>query len=125
MNSRSICGVSQTAHSRSATAPRLRAGSPSSRNTRRPLPAACPAPSEAMPVPISKPSSPWASRAATAQLRLPWRGRSASRAPLSPRPGTSSDSASSRLVLPLPFGPVSTLIRPSGPASAGRQTRCS
>ena len=44
----------------------------------------------------------------------PCRGRSALRALRRPRPGTSSDSASSRLVLPLPFGPYSTLIRAAG-----------
>jgi hypothetical protein len=42
------------------------------------------------------------------------RGRSALRAPRRPRPGNGRDSASNRLVLPLPFGPYSTLIRAAG-----------
>ncbi len=44
----------------------------------------------------------------------PRRARSAMRAPRSPRPGTSREIASSRLVLPLPFGPHSSAIRCDG-----------
>ena len=50
----------------------------------------------------------------------PWpcRASSAVRAPRRPRPGCNSDTASSRLVLPEPFGPVTTDMR-----AAGRQVR--
>ncbi len=101
-NSRSMRGVSQTAAMRRTISAWLRGVAPSRRKTRRSV-----APSGAVPVPISvSPSAVW-NRAATAQWPLPsWRGRSGLRAPRRPRPGTSSDNASSRLVLPLPFGSV-------------------
>ena len=45
-------------------------------------------------------------------VRAPPRQTPPIRAPRSPRPGTSSDTASSRLVLPDPFGPVITETAP-------------
>ncbi len=102
-NSRSICGVSQTAASRAATSAWLRGAAPSRRKTRR-----SDGPSGGVPVPMS--SSPaWRREArrhrpGAAVPSLPRRARSAARAPRSPRPGTSSEIASSRLVLPLAVG---------------------
>lgn len=52
--------------------------------------------------------------AATPHSVAPCRGSSSMRAPRRPRPGTSSETASSRLVLPLPFGPVMTVAGHAG-----------
>ena len=111
-NRRSICGVSQTAARRAAMAACERGASPSRRKARR-----SGGPSGGDPVPSASPS---ANCAATPQARVPsggvplWRGRSASRAWRSPRPGTRREIASSRLVLPVPFGPVMTCSRAAG-----------
>ena len=107
-NRRSICGVSQTAAIRRAMSAWLRGAAPSRRKTRRPD-------SGSAPVPILVSPSWVCRRALTAHPPgPPWRGRSALRAPRRPRPGTSRERASSRLVLPVPFGPYSTLIRVAG-----------
>ena len=70
-----------------------------------------------VPVPIS--TSP--SRAATEKPPPPpVRAISGRVAPLSPRPGESSETASSTLVLPAPFSPVSTTRPGPGASKASR-----
>ena len=121
-NSRSICGVSQTALAWTASSAWLRGACPSRRNTRRSGGPFVVGPSGGDPVPMSTGSAAPAKRPATAQVPVapsPRRASSAMRAPRMPRPGTRSEIASSRLVLPLPFGPVSTAM----PAQ-GCQTSC-
>ncbi len=87
-----------------------RGASPSRRNTRRSA-----GPSGGEPVPIARPS---ANCAATPHRPGPALARQIANLALrSPRPGTSRDTASSKLVFPLPFGPVMTAIR-----RVGRQT---
>ena len=115
-NSRSICGVSQTVATTAATSAWLRGAAPFSRNTRRSA-----GPSGAVPVPRSVSAPARSTRPATPQLpgaSGACRANSAMRAPRRPRPGCSSDTASSRLVLPDPFGPVITEMR-----DPGRQVR--
>ena len=118
-NSRSICGVSQTAATRAAISAWLRGAAPSRRKTRR----SRWRPSGGVPVPMSH-GSPCAvanrpaTRPAAGGRRR--RARSAIRAPRRPRPGTSSETASSRLVLPLPFGPNSTAMRRARPPGQRR-----
>ena len=108
-NSVSICGVSQITAMRAASSAWLRGSAPSSRNTRRSPPPA------GSPVPMSVCAAPSLSRPATAQVPGPsCRAISDSRERPKPRPGLSRDIASSRLVLPEPFGPVITAIRPAG-----------
>ena len=110
-NSRSICGVSQTTPRCSPSAAWLRAGSPSIRTTRR-SPAArgvaagadahrCRGGSR------RRGDSPAAGRVILPRPAADDRSRP-SLAPRSPRPGARNDTASSRLVLPAPLGPVST-----------------
>ena len=111
-NSRSICGVSHAIATRAAISAWLRGAAPSSRNTRRSA-----GPSGGVPVPISIAPAAVSNRAATPQRPVAAssrRAKSAFRAPRSPRPGESSEIASSRLVLPDPFGPNNTFTRASG-----------
>ena len=136
-NSRSICGVSQTAAMRAAISAWLRGAAPSRRNTRR-----CPGSGVGCwPAP-----APGLARGLAPGLTRGWRagadiglalgcGEAASHRPTAGRAmalqvggpraaqaaaGTSSDTASSRLVLPLPFGPNSTAIRAARPPGQRR-----
>ncbi len=103
-NSRSICGVSQTAVMRDAISAWLRGAAPSRRKTRRSA-----GPSGGVPVPMSSMPSgrgeAAGDRPGAGGVRAR-RASSAMRAPRRPRPGTSSEIASSRLVLPLPLAPI-------------------
>ena len=62
----------------------------------------------------------WAVAAIAHAPPLPYRLMSSNAARRSPRPGVSNEIASSRLVLPAPFGPVSTTICASGATLAAR-----
>jgi hypothetical protein len=106
VKSRSICGVNHTAAILALMSAWDRGAAPSSRKTRR-------SESSPVPVPISNFSSPRCHVAATAQApedSSPRRARSENLAPRRPRPGTRSEMASRKLVFPVPFGPVKTLI---------------
>ena len=115
MNSRSSAGVSQISCTISPRSAELCAADPFSRTCRE-------ADAVVRPVPISCSVSPRATVAATAHsvsspILLPigdgpLRVCSASLAPRRPRPGDSSEIASSTLVLPAPFGPASTTGAP-------------
>ena len=101
-----------TAAMTAATSAWLRGAVPFSRNTRR-----SPGPSGSVPVPRSVSSPLRCRRALTLQVpgaSAACRGRSGSRALRRPRPGTSRDTASNRLVLPEPFGPVMSAMRDAG-----------
>ncbi len=103
-NSRSICGVNQTAATRSASSACARTGWPSRRKTRR-----SELPSGSLPVPMSKSPCGVAKRPAMAQGRAASSARRPSspiRAPRRPRPGPRREIASSRFVLPAPFSPA-------------------
>ena len=114
MNNRSICGVSQETARCSASTVWLFAGTPSIR-TRRFSPPSRPVPSGpgSRPVPIcTDPIMPPTSAETAQAALLP----SAAARPTSeilarrrPRPGVRKETASSKLVLPAPFGPVSTI----------------
>ena len=111
-NSRSICGVSQTHAQAFATSAWLRGAAPSRRNTRRSA-----GPSGGEPVPISRSTPSCVKRPFTPQrpgAPGPRRASSPRRAPRNPRPGASRETASSRLVLPEPLGPVMTAMRRRG-----------
>ena len=108
-NSRSIAGVNHTIPSCSPSAAWLRTGSPSMRTTLRSLAV------RSRPVPTCSAPRRVAMVAATAQPESPephrgsdCRSISVNLAPRNPRPGARNDKASSRFVLPAPFGPVST-----------------
>ena len=110
-NSRSICGVSQTAATRAAISAWLRGAAPSRRNTRR---SGRPVRRRAgADIDLARGRGEPRRRPPRRRRPGPRRARSATRAPRRPRPGTSREIASSRLVLPLPFGPNSTTIVPA------------
>ena len=96
-NRRSIAGVSHRTDSHSHSE-LTEAGAPLIRTWRRSGAAAC------VPVPISYVAQPGRDRE---PARPVLRAMSAERRPRSPRPGLSSDTASSMLVLPAPFSPDS------------------
>jgi len=89
---------------------------PSSRNTRRSWhhPARCRCQYPPPRMVEKRPRQPRCLGAATREI--------GGRAPRRPRPGTRSDTASSKLVLPEPFGPTSTLIGARGHRSATRNS---
>ena len=131
-NSRSICGR-QPDHARAArpSAAWLRAGSPSMRTDgarvrprlRSPDRGRCrsaPRREACRDASRRRPSRGCDARRGFAGASGTRRSISLSRALRSPRPGARNDIASSRLVLPAPFGPVSTTGRPS---SSSRRPR--
>ena len=105
-NSRSIAGVSQATASHSPSATAL-VSAPLTWTRRRPGFSAL------VPVPITTRSP---SSALTAKAPIPPSALSPSAARRRPRPGASSESASSTLVLPAPFSPTSRLS-PALPSS--------
>ena len=114
-NSPSRSGVSQTTRRNSLNATGEAAVAPSIRQSRlarpsgpggsNPVPRRCSAPSRSRVSETAKPPGP------------PLRAMAANSARRRPRPGTNSDSASSRLVLPAPFSPTSATKRARGVSS--------
>ena len=111
----SIWGVSQITARRAAISDWVLGGAPSRRKARRSGAAgSLPVPISSLPVGVSRRAAMPQVGAGPCGVR---RGNSAVRAPRRPRPGVSRETASSRLVLPLPLGPVMTMTRPWSPSS--------
>ena len=115
MNRPSIAGVSQKMLAWLASTPEPDWSSPSMRTMR---PVRVPLASPLSPVPISIGPSVVRMVAATAQSAEPTRASSGNGERRSPCPAVSSETASRRLVLPEPLGPVSTTG--SGPTERPR-----